>query len=92
LFYGAFDLDRNRDGIKRHIICSPGLRCAAHPLIDHGGKKYGSSLPDSRQHMKEIGEDPVGGLIKEIGMAMRKMGLTEKHYLSPLTKQHGRKE
>lgn len=26
------------------------------------------------------------------GMAMRKMGLTEKHYLSPLTKQHGRKK
>jgi len=25
------------------------------------------------------------------GMAMRKMGLTEKHYLSPLTKDDGRK-
>jgi len=26
------------------------------------------------------------------GMAMRKMGLTEKHYLSPLTKDDGRKK
>jgi agmatinase len=26
------------------------------------------------------------------GMAMRKMGLTESHYLSPLTKQHGEKK
>ena len=58
---GAFDLEINSDRIERHIICRPGLRCAAHPLIDQSGEKYRSSLPDSIQHMKEIGEDPVGG-------------------------------